>query len=107
MRINPRPGLQRFFRPYPGLHMRRASTLGTQVTMTSPPCDQVVTASLPDLLRMLSSAPSHAMMLTPGLQLVPSLWANLQTMLCLQSASASRLNKIGPRASLVYVRQFH
>ena len=87
MWINPRPGLQRFFRPYPGLHMRRASTLGTQGTMTS--------------------APSHAMMLTPGLQLVPSLWANLQTMLCLQSASASRLNKIGPRASLVYVRQFH
>ena len=85
--------------------MRRTSTLGAQVTMTSPPCDQVITALLPDLLRMLSSAPSHAMMLTPGLQPLPGLWASLQAIPCLQSASASRLNKIGPQASLVYVRQ--
>ena len=110
-----------------------ALTSGLMVTMTSPPCDMVVTASLPvilltlpdllmeraspyNLVMRLPSAPgflgtlssaSNLLMLLPDVLrpswMIPRLRPSLQMLLL--PVSASRLNKIGPRASLVYARQ--
>ena len=72
------------------------------VMFASPPALLVTLTSATRLLATLTLASGHLRMSS---WMIPRLWPSLHLMLRLLSASASRLNKIGPRARLVYVRQ--
>ena len=95
----------------PVLLMERASAYGLVRRLTSSPSFSVMLTAASSLLMTISnilvalSSPLVFLVTAPGLQMSLASPSGLQMMRHLLPASATRLNKIGPQASLVYARQ--